>query len=396
VRGAPEAPVTIIEFIDFQSPYCRRVQPTLRRILDEYDGEVNLIVRDLPLRFHRYARLAAEAAECADDQNAFWKYHDVLLQSQDDLTRPALERYARRIDLDVDAFRGCLESGRFKEAVSTDEREAARLGVDSTPTFFINGRYLKGVHPYPVFKKHIDDALLSLGRIEVKAVEEKPVEKEKGYEDAETTDLPLTLVGTLVRRDASRSVATIREEGVESAGTYHSGEEVMDGVKLVKIERERVYLRDGADLEFLPLTRPKGGEPLPEVEEGAQEKSAEGPTEEEIAEAEATLPDPDVILTLSREEVTVGLEDRESLEQALEVGVLDVEGKRLLKIAEVPEGSLYEKLGLQPHDVLMRVNGEWVYEGHNPLWSALADAEGPVIVRVMRGGFPQTFEYEIE
>jgi protein-disulfide isomerase/type II secretory pathway component PulC len=395
IRGKTGAPVTIVEFSDFQSPYSARAQPALRRILEAYDEEVRLVVRDLPLHFHRYARLAAEAAECAGEQDAYWKYHDVLFQNQDDLARPALERYARRLDLDTALFRECLDAGRFRKDVEADAAEARRLGVDSTPTFFVNGRYLKGVQTFALFEKVVQAELERLGLGEAAASEEEETKKAARYEDAEPSDLPLTLVGTLVRKDASRSVASIRREGEEIASTFRPEDEVMDGVKLDRVERKRVYVRHHGDLEFLPLARGGAGAGTALPEEAEEAAPEESPAEE-AAEEEPMLPGPDAVLAVSQSELDEALEDIDALEQVLEIGELDVGGKRLLKLSEVEPGSLYERLGLESRDVLMQVNGKWVHDQDNPLWDALGGEQKTVILRIIRRGIPKTFEVQIE
>jgi protein-disulfide isomerase/type II secretory pathway component PulC len=397
IRGKPGAPVTIVEFSDFQSPHCARAERALLRLLETYDEEVRLVVRDLPLPFHRYARLAAEAAECAAEQDAYWKYHDLLFHNQDDLTRPALERYARRLDLDPKSFRECLDAGRFRKAVEADEAEARRLGVDSSPTFFVNGRYLKGAQTFSRFEEVVQAELERLGLVETAASGEEAVRKEARYEDAEPSDLPLTLVGTLVRKDPSRSIASIRREGEAIAGTFRPDDEVMEGVELDRVERKRVYVRHHGDLEFLPLARGRtGAETAEEEAEEAPEVAPEERSPEEEAEKEPVLPGPDAVLAVSRSELDEALEHVDALEQALEIGDLDAEGKPLLRLSEVEPGSLYERLGLESGDVLMQVNGEWVHDQDNPLWDALGGEQKTVILRIIRGGLPKTFEIQIE
>jgi protein-disulfide isomerase len=164
VRGTAAAPVTIVEFADFQCPNSRRMQPVLRRVLDAYAGSVRLVMRDLPRPFHRNARLAAEAADCAGEQGSYWPYHDLLFQNQDVLERADLEQYARRLNLDGARFAACLSSGRFAAEVEADAAQATQLGVRTTPTFFVNGRYLKGAQSYADFAAPIDAELARLGK----------------------------------------------------------------------------------------------------------------------------------------------------------------------------------------------------------------------------------------
>lgn len=163
VRGRADAPVTVVEFVDFQSPYCRAMQPVLQRLLARYPDHVRLVVRDLPLPVHRHAATAAEAAACAADQQAYWPYHDVLLQEQDRLDRDALVRYAERLRLDVARFVDCLDTRRHRADVDADAAAARRIGATVVPTFFVNGRYLRGPQSYETLAARVEAELARLG-----------------------------------------------------------------------------------------------------------------------------------------------------------------------------------------------------------------------------------------
>ncbi|ETX05902.1 MAG: hypothetical protein ETSY2_20275 [Candidatus Entotheonella gemina] len=117
VLGATDAKVTIIEFSDFECPYCRRVQPTLKRLLKEYEGQVRLVFRDFPLSFHKNAQKAAEAAQCAGDQEKFWPYHDKLFE-QTALSPSDLKKYAGELELNMDTFNTCLDTGKYAQEVA--------------------------------------------------------------------------------------------------------------------------------------------------------------------------------------------------------------------------------------------------------------------------------------
>lgn len=158
VLGPNDARVTIIEFSDFECPYCRRVQPTLKRLLKEYEGQVRLVFRDFPLSFHKNAQKAAEAAQCAGDQDKFWPYHDKLFE-QTALAPSDLKKYASELELDVDAFNTCLDSGKYAQEVAKDMRDGQAAGVNSTPSFFVNGQPLSGAVPYERFQELVEAAL---------------------------------------------------------------------------------------------------------------------------------------------------------------------------------------------------------------------------------------------
>ena len=172
MRGAPRGIITIIEYSDFECPFCARVNPTLQQIFDapEYAGKVRLFFKQNPLPFHRQAQLAAEASLAAHAQGRFWEMHDKLFENQRALTRPDLERYAREIGLNLVKFEGALDRNTYKEAVAKDLTDAGKAGVRGTPHFFINGKALSGAQPFEAFKSIIDieiremDSLMRRGK----------------------------------------------------------------------------------------------------------------------------------------------------------------------------------------------------------------------------------------
>ncbi|HSE91616.1 MAG TPA: thioredoxin domain-containing protein [Candidatus Binatia bacterium] len=162
VRGAAGAPVTVVEFSDFECPFCKQTQPTLKQLLERYPGKVRLAYRDFPLdSIHPQARRAAEAARCAHDQGKFWEYHDVLFTQSPQFAPEDLRRYAGQVGLDVTKFEGCLAAGVHKAKVQRDLDEGNRLGITGTPAFFINGRSLTGAQPLEAFTRLIDQELAS-------------------------------------------------------------------------------------------------------------------------------------------------------------------------------------------------------------------------------------------
>lgn len=157
LRGSAETPVMIVEFSDFQCPFCRRVQPTLKSLLAKYDGRVSLAYRDFPLRgMHGDAELGAESSRCAGDQGKFWEYHDLLFANPQKLNRSGLLDLARSAKLDVGPFESCLSSGKHRTEVEKDLQDGIRAGVMGTPSFFINGTLLSGAEPESVFEQAIE------------------------------------------------------------------------------------------------------------------------------------------------------------------------------------------------------------------------------------------------
>lgn len=162
VKGSRYAPVTIVEFGDFQCSYCATfTRETLPLIEKEYvsTGEVRIVFRDYPLRNHRFAKKAAQAAECADEQGKFWQYHDLLFENQHALDAVSLRRYARDLELDPASFAECLNSRETAAEVERDIRDGQIYGVRGTPTFFIDGTRLAGAKPYEVFQRIIEQRL---------------------------------------------------------------------------------------------------------------------------------------------------------------------------------------------------------------------------------------------
>jgi protein-disulfide isomerase len=162
IRGHENAPVTLVEFSDFQCPYCARAQPTLLKVMEAYPDQVKLVYKDFPLpQLHPQAPKVAEAARCAGEQDSYWAYHDALFEDAKDLTPDNLKRYAADLKLDTAAFDACLDSGKYAAAVQKDMAQGAQLGVNSTPSFFINGRFLSGAQPFSAFQALIDEVLAS-------------------------------------------------------------------------------------------------------------------------------------------------------------------------------------------------------------------------------------------
>ncbi|HVZ72536.1 MAG TPA: thioredoxin domain-containing protein [Polyangia bacterium] len=159
VLGPASAKVTIVAFSDFQCPFCSRAVPTLHQIEDDYKGKIRVAFKNNPLPFHDKAHLAAEAALAANEQGKFWEMHDKLFANQQALDRPALEKYAEDLGLNMAKFRAALDSGKFKDRVDRETKEGGSFGVSGTPTFFINGKKLVGAQPVEAFKTAIDAEL---------------------------------------------------------------------------------------------------------------------------------------------------------------------------------------------------------------------------------------------
>jgi len=158
-KGAKNAKVTLIEFSDFQCPFCSKVNPTIDRLLKEYPNDLKVVFKHQPLPFHKDAHLAAQASLAAHEQGKFWAYHDLLFQNQKALKRADLEKYAEQIGLNMAKFKSALDSGKFKSQVDADMAQARSAGISGTPSFLINGQKFVGAQPYEKFKAQVDAAL---------------------------------------------------------------------------------------------------------------------------------------------------------------------------------------------------------------------------------------------
>ncbi len=158
-KGSKNAKVVIVEFSDFECPFCARVNPALKQIEQEYGSKIAIYFRNFPLPFHGNAQKAAEAAQCANEQGKFWEMHDILFDNQQALDVASLKGYARNLGLDTAKFNDCLDSGKTASIVQNDLAAGRVYGVSGTPTFFINGKALVGAQPYSAFKQAIDAEL---------------------------------------------------------------------------------------------------------------------------------------------------------------------------------------------------------------------------------------------
>jgi len=160
-RGEADAPVTVVEFSDYQCPYCKRAEPIIEALLERYPDQVRFEYRHFPLEsIHPRARPASEAALCAGEQDQFWKYHRLVFEKAPALSDVNLREYAAELELDADEFDRCLQEGRFREAVDADLEAGRGIGVSGTPSFFVNGIPVTGPRNIDSFAELIDEELV--------------------------------------------------------------------------------------------------------------------------------------------------------------------------------------------------------------------------------------------
>ena len=158
VRGTSTARVTVVEYADYECPYCQQIQPALDKLQQQYKDQIAFVYKDYPLPMHPNAEKAAEAAHCANMQGKYWEYHDELFAKKQ-LEVPALKQLARDLKLDGTAFDKCLDSGQTSASIQKSSNEAQVLGLQGTPTFFINGRTFNGALSYEKLREVVDEEL---------------------------------------------------------------------------------------------------------------------------------------------------------------------------------------------------------------------------------------------
>ncbi len=161
--GPANAPVTIVEFSDFQCPFCERAEPTVKQIIQKYGDKVRLVYIDFPLPMHSHALDAAKAGQCAEQQGKFWPYHDQLFANQSKLAPADLKATAQKVGLDTAKFDACFDQAKTEATVQHELAQGKALGIDGTPTFYVDGRQLVGAQPFDSFSQVIDDDLAAKG-----------------------------------------------------------------------------------------------------------------------------------------------------------------------------------------------------------------------------------------
>jgi len=163
IKGDPDAPVTLIEYSDFQCPFCAAFHPTIKKVLDDNPGKVRWVYRHFPLdQIHQNARPAAEASECSAEQGKFWEFADLLFENQEKLGENFYKELAARVGINQSQFNECLFSRKYKDKVETDLEEGIKVGVKRTPGSFVNGELVSGAVPYETLKTAVEKALAEL------------------------------------------------------------------------------------------------------------------------------------------------------------------------------------------------------------------------------------------
>lgn len=163
VRGSKDAPVKVVEFADYQCPYCRQLEPQLERLRKEYGDKVAIVFKDFPLPNHNHANEMAEAADCAGSQGKFWEYHDFLYNDLKEFDKAKLQEQAKALKLNEGEFDKCVASSAYAAAIQKDTNEGTQLGISGTPTVFVNGRYVTGAAKYETLRDMVEQELAAAG-----------------------------------------------------------------------------------------------------------------------------------------------------------------------------------------------------------------------------------------
>jgi protein-disulfide isomerase len=159
-KGPARAPIELVEFSDFHCPFCKRVEPTVEQVLKKYEGKIRFVYKDFPIdSLHPQARAAAEAARCAGEQGKYWEFHGKVYAGPADASPATMQAYANDVGVDPAKFETCRSTRKYQTQVQADIAEGTKLGVNGTPGFFINGRFLSGAQPLEAFTKIIDEEL---------------------------------------------------------------------------------------------------------------------------------------------------------------------------------------------------------------------------------------------
>jgi protein-disulfide isomerase len=162
--GNPTAPIKVIEFTDYQCPFCKKARPNIQQVIDAYKDKVVYVLRDFPLSFHKFAKSAANAAQCAGEQGKYFEFSNKIWDNQQDLTEATFKNYATTLGLDMAKFSACSTSNKYFKEIDKDQADGAAAGVTGTPAYFINGKFLSGAQPFEAFKQIIDEELAKIGK----------------------------------------------------------------------------------------------------------------------------------------------------------------------------------------------------------------------------------------
>ncbi len=383
VKGNRYANVGIAIFCSYQSSHCARLQPVLHELEQRYADQINFRFYDLPQRFHRYAKSAANAVYCATEFGAPWEFQSAIYADINQLNQERYLVIAEQLGFEQAAFSACLTERRYKDLIEADIKLGQQFGLGNVPVLFINGLYVKGPQTADGFVYYIDKELTRLADIKPKL-----------------STLPIQLLATSVSNKVEESTAILKYRETGNIHTYKTGDMLSDKLKLVSIEEARILIDHLGQLEFILLknsydVQASSHEIISSTEKqeltAADIKAAK--TEEPPKQYRQLKPTGD--MRLSREWLEEQLQRQEELEVFFYAAEHEVDGVHLLKLNDIENQDFYKTLGLRSGDVILRVNEQFVHDSHNPLWETLQNEEA-VKLLIMRKGFPVRYDYKIK
>jgi protein-disulfide isomerase/type II secretory pathway component PulC len=399
--GQSDAPVQLSVFCNYQSSHCSGMQPTYRALQQAYGAQLSMRFVDVPMPFHRYASSAAIAAQCADQQGRFDVFHKALWGIADQLNEENYLLTAKQLGMDLPQFEACQSDQEMAVRIQSNIALAQDLGFRNVPVTLVNGLYVRGPKEEYVLRFMIDQELQRLGIPEDARV----------ASDQQTlleTTLPLRLEGVTVSTTPETGSALIQSLETTQTDSVQVGQMIDAGVHLVAVYEDHVLLQNQGVLERLSM----------QASEQERELAAQDADEQYIAQIEqAALASGNVLDTdelppagleyqyrgvvapngekpLSKAWIAEQLANQSELEAHFQPAELEVEGVRIMRLEDIDQSEFYKTLGLQENDVIMRVNGEWLHEGQNTLFSSLERGEALSLV-LMRKGLPVHYQYSI-
>lgn len=408
-NGENNAPITISVFCSFQSPHCKRMQPVYQQLEKQHPGQLKFEHFDYPLSFHRYARPAANAARCANQQGKFWEFSAALYSYQDDLNDARYRSIAQQLNINTPEFQHCISTLQHREAIEQDIALGESLNLSNVPITFINGLYVKGPVSLATLNFYTDYALAHL--TEDKVLSTQTIAK---------TTLPLRLVAVNLASNAAQSSVVIEHIATKEQLLFQTNQAItfaqqtFEAPLISAIEAQRILLSYRGRQEYLALTNihakpsndaqltASSGSPSTSISANDLEGNAKNNTEDpwslhpnrRFNEGNRELP-VSTITPLSRDWLEQQLINQSELEKHFEPAGHQVEGHALLKLHEISQQEFYQTLGLKEGDVVLRVNDQWVHDGQNSLWDTLSQ-QAEVSIQLMRKGLPVRYDFSIQ
>ncbi|NRA85319.1 MAG: thioredoxin domain-containing protein [Gammaproteobacteria bacterium] len=374
VKGDPSAKVRLSLFCSYQSSHCARLQPIITELELRYQELIHLVFYDQPQPFHRFAKSAANAAHCAEEQGKPWQFQAALYADINDLNQANYQIIAQQLSLDEVQFSECLEHRDFIHLIDDDLKLGQQLGLGNVPVLFINGLYAKGPQTVDSYGYYINQELMRLGL---------PI----------PSTLPIELIATSVVQPAAASTATVKYINNQQIVNYQRGDLMQMAVKLDTIEPRRIIVLHQGRLEFIRLKQKQQALAIKDNASAGSSAMSQDQAQPKHPEQARELPSAGQ-KPLSREWLDTQLAEQQQLAQYFHPAAHQIDGVHLLKLQDIEQHPFFKTLGLQSGDVILQVNEQWVSEQSNPLWQNLSQQDH-IKLLLMRNGLPIRYDYQV-